>query len=92
MFAEHRSQRAPCWCLAPLQYSAVRSDYALAEIPISLEHEQLLDRSVPDLHANPKVSFSTSYNDFPSLAAFRIDASSCSANLTNEWPLISFCE
>ena len=57
MFAEHRSQRALCWCLAPLQYSAVRSDYALAEIPISLEHEQLLDRSVPDLQREPEGVF-----------------------------------
>ena len=46
----------------------------------------------PICNAHSKVSFSTSYNDFPSRAASRIDASSCSANSTNDLPLISFCE
>ena len=36
-----------------------------------------------------RASFSTSYNDFPSRAASRIDASSRFASSTNELPLIS---
>ena len=49
VFAEHRPQGAIRRFLAPLQSPTVRGHHALAEIPLPLEREKLLDRGVPDL-------------------------------------------
>jgi hypothetical protein len=72
--------------------SAAEVVSALAEIPIPLDREELFDGCVPALQRAFEVVFSTSHKDFPSRAASRIDASSCSASPTNDLLLISFCK